>query len=308
MSTSRSKTGNLDTIASGYLEKPAIREVVSPDPAFCVHWSTHGYPDPVARWNFHPEYEVHLIQATTGRYIIGNEIGTFTPGHLVLVGPNVPHDWVSDVQDGHIDERDVVLHFHGEWFSQCAQVMPELAELDGLLTRAARGIEFLGRTAEQGARELVRIGQCNGAARIQHIFGLLDILNNAPAHEHRFIMQGWVPEVDDSEAVDVVNTAIEYIFANIAGTVRLSTAAGLAKMSQSAFSRYFKAASGHTFTNMVQQLRLTEARRLLETTAKPIGVIAQEVGYANLSNFNRQFLAHHRRTPREYRRARENRI
>lgn len=74
-------------------------------------------------------------------------------------------------------------------------------------------------------------------------------------------------------------------------------------MSESAFSRYFKAASGSTFTDMVRRLRLTRACWLLERTEMPIASIASTVGYRNLSNFNRQFLRSYGTTPREYRRA-----
>jgi hypothetical protein len=46
----------------------------------------------------------------TGRFIVGDRIDTFAPGHLVLVGPNLPHDWISDVAPGEsLKGRDVVL-------------------------------------------------------------------------------------------------------------------------------------------------------------------------------------------------------
>lgn len=306
MTGSLLKNRDLNAIAAGYVGQPAQREVVKPDPAYSVRWSTHGYPDPVARWNVHPEYEVHLIQGATGRYIIGNEIGDFNSGQLTLVGPNVPHDWISNLEpDQSIPDRDVVLHFHTEWLARCAEVIPELRELDALLARAARGIEFTGETAHHGARELKRIGESRGAERAQRIFGLLNLLSIAPPEEYRLIMDHCVVGVDDPAVNALVNGAIDYIFANITGAVRLQKAASLAGMSPSAFSRLFKAASGHTFTDMVQQLRLTEAARLLQRTTKPISAIAEGVGYSNLSNFNRQFRTRHGMTPREYRRAQQ---
>ena len=60
----------------------------------------HGYPFRTVRWHFHPEYELHLVVATTGRYFVGDFIGEFEPGNLVLTGPNLPHNWVSDVPPG----------------------------------------------------------------------------------------------------------------------------------------------------------------------------------------------------------------
>jgi AraC-like DNA-binding protein len=72
-------------------------------------------------------------------------------------------------------------------------------------------------------------------------------------------------------------------------------------MSDSTFSRYFKAASGQTFTDMVMQLPLTRACRLLRRTTDSVADIATSVGYQNLSNFNRQFLRAYGMTPRQYR-------
>ena len=57
---------------------------------------THGYPYETVRWHFHPEYELHLVTATTGRSFVGDYIGPFAPGDLVLTGPDVPHNWMSD--------------------------------------------------------------------------------------------------------------------------------------------------------------------------------------------------------------------
>lgn len=54
----------------------------------------HDYPHSVAKWHFHPEYEIHLIQASHGKVFVGDHIGDFGPGNLIVTGPNLPHNWV----------------------------------------------------------------------------------------------------------------------------------------------------------------------------------------------------------------------
>ena len=88
------------------------------DESFKV-WS-HGYPYRTVRWHFHPEYEIHLIVATTGKMFVGDHISSFAPGNLVLMGPNLPHNWVSDVPEGEtIAQRNLVVQFGQEFVSDC---------------------------------------------------------------------------------------------------------------------------------------------------------------------------------------------
>jgi AraC-like DNA-binding protein len=86
-----------------------------------------------------------------------------------------------------------------------------------------------------------------------------------------------------------------------AGGVRMSEAAALVGMSEPTFSKYFKRATGQNFSDLVRKLRLAHARRLLEHSDKPISDICYEVGFSNLSNFNRHFLNDAGETPRSYR-------
>ncbi len=44
----------------------------------------------MARWNYHPEYEIHLIRKGSGKFIVGDYIGTFEAGHVSLVGSGLP--------------------------------------------------------------------------------------------------------------------------------------------------------------------------------------------------------------------------
>ena len=91
----------------------AAREIIPAVPHQTGRWLMHDYPDPVARWNHHPEIEVHLLQYGSGWYIVGDRIGRYSAGQLVLIGSHLPHNWISDIDPGeHIADRDVVFQFH----------------------------------------------------------------------------------------------------------------------------------------------------------------------------------------------------
>jgi AraC-like DNA-binding protein len=289
-------------VAHRLIGRPPIRELVPVTPGASARWHRHDYPGPFCRWNYHPEYEVHLIQRGSGRFIVGDHIGQFHEGQIVLVGSNLPHDWISDLDKGEvIRDRDVVFQFHPQWFHDCIELLPELRSLLPLLARAARGLEFHGRPAADAAAALVAIGTSQGVERLQHILTMLEAMASAPAAEAVQLANPWVPPRDERTA-EVMEDVLRYIFASGNRQVRMAEAAKRVGMSESAFSRYFTRAAGQTFSATLRKLRLTQASQLLERTDRPVAAIAHEVGYQNLSNFNRHFLTHYGCTPTAYRR------
>jgi len=63
------------------------------DPSQSVRWHEHHYPSPLACWNYHPEYEIHLIRKGTGKFIVGDHIGTFEAGH-VSINQDLADQWL----------------------------------------------------------------------------------------------------------------------------------------------------------------------------------------------------------------------
>lgn len=283
-------------------EGEAPREIIARDPQRSFRCIVHDFPSAVCGWAAHPEYEIHLIQRSTGSIIAGDYVGTFGPGHVSMIGPMLPHDWVSDLAPGEVvTDRDVVVHFSDEWVRDCMLLMPELQRLDGLLKRSRRGLEFTGETAAKAAALLTSLLESSGPARIADMFKLLGVLAEAPPHECVALASEWLGMSENAYANAAAEAGLDYIFDNLTGDIRLSTAAALAHMSESTFSKYFKRAAGMTFSNMVKRLRVAHARRLLDTTDLPTAKVALSSGYKNLSNFNRQFLAEVGMTPSAYR-------
>ncbi|HEY5880175.1 MAG TPA: AraC family transcriptional regulator [Nakamurella sp.] len=278
-------------------------EIVVPDLESSVRWHEHDFPHPLARWHTHPEVEVHLIRRSTGLAFVGDHIGPFGPGHFVLVGSHLPHNWLSDIGSGELIEgRDVVLQIHPERIDRLAQVLPEAAEAVGLFRAANRGIEYTGGTAIEAAGELERVGHSTGLERLHRIFALLCLLARAPRGEQRTLSQGTAPAPLDAPAQLKVDAVLRYITDNLAGEVRLEDAARTVGMTPSALSRFFTRAAGRGFAETVRRLRVIRACTMLFETDRPIADICFDAGYQNLSNFNRQFRLETGLTPREYRR------
>jgi AraC-like DNA-binding protein len=72
-------------------------------------------------------------------------------------------------------------------------------------------------------------------------------------------------------------------------------------MSESKFSRFFRKATGNTFTDFVNRVRISRACQLLMDTDQQITHICYEVGFNNVANFNRRFLQIKGIKPSEFR-------
>ena len=72
------------------------------------------------------------------------------------------------------------------------------------------------------------------------------------------------------------------------------------------FNRLLKAKTGKTYTEYVQEIRLTKAAELLIGTPQSIEQIADLVGYQNKGYFYKIFVERYQMTPAQFRR--ENRI
>lgn len=264
-------------------------------------WRSDDYPWERNVWNIHPEIEIHLLRKSSGLAFVGDHIGEFHPGYLTVVGPNLPHDWVTATEPGEIIEgRDVVLQFDPNRLRGLAGKLPELSELEDFFKRSERGLVFLGEARRKGAAMLEEIGTLQGFARLAHFFKLLHLLCSTSEYEILSSPE-FAPKLD-SETLDVLQRSLIYIFEHLASDIHIGAVADLAGMSDSAFSRFFKKNTGNSFTDHVNKLRIWQACKLLSETDMLITDICFEVGYLNISNFNRTFLRQHKMTPSAYRR------
>ena len=276
-------------------------EVIMLSPTESFRWNVHAYPHHLAKWHHHPEYELHLIQETSGKMMIGDYVGDFEAGSLVLTGPNLPHNWVSDIPAGaRIAHRDMLVQFTSDFAEAAVDPFAEMAHVKVMLEDAAFGIEFLAGTANEGANLLREIGTTSGPKRLFLFLELIERLSREPGE--RRILSHCAPALGvHSKSSKRLQIVIDHLHEHYTETVRLDDAAGLCGMEASNFSRFFKRQTGHTFARYVNLLRIHHACNLLTETRLPITEICFDSGFNNTANFNRQFVSVCRQTPTEYR-------
>jgi AraC-like DNA-binding protein len=261
----------------------------------------HDYPYFGAKWHYHPEYELHLTRATSGVMMVGDHIGKFEPGCLVLTGPNVPHNWVSDIEPGKlVRNRDMLIQFSSEWADRTTSLCPEFGAMRPLYDDAIYGVEFLGATALAGQRLLAQIGQAHGAERVAIFLQLMITLARNPADRRK--LSRLAPASTDVDLPPELDVAMRYVLEHYGEDIDLASVSRLCGLEPQAFSRFFKRQTGHTFARYVILARVYAACSLLTQTYRPVTDICFAVGFNNIANFNRQFFKICGRTPSDYRR------
>ncbi|MEZ2131476.1 MULTISPECIES: helix-turn-helix domain-containing protein [unclassified Sinorhizobium] len=277
-------------------------EIILHEPEHSFRWARHDYPSHLAKWHFHPEYELHLIESSSGTMMIGDFIGSFAPGCLVLTGPHLPHNWISDTAyEGKIAGRDVLIQFTPEFADRLCDDFAELSQLRGILTAAAYGVVFYGETAREAGALLKAVGEASG---IRRLVLFLEIMRTLTGNEkERSVLSHVAPALGIHSAQSKrLQEIVTFVQEHFRENLTLVATARLFNMEESAFSRYFRRSTGHTFVDFVNHQRIHFSCDLLSRTSKAITDICFEAGYNNTANFNRQFYRICRETPSEYRR------
>jgi AraC-like DNA-binding protein len=248
-------------------------------------------------FHYHPELELTLIVSSSGQRYVGDHIGRFNEGDLVLMGPNLPHSYVNDEKTKRAGS--VVLQFLPECLGPGFFQLGEMHEVRALLARCRVGLSFHGTARERVARALEQMSDLNGAARLVAFIEILQEL--AKSRDYRRLAS---PTYAPSLALyqgERINRVCELISRRFRENLTQAEAARVAKMSGPSFSRFFRRATNKTFRAFLNEVRVGHASRLLLESDQSVAEICYDSGFGNLSNFNRQFLKLRKISPRDFR-------
>jgi AraC-like DNA-binding protein len=103
-----------------------------------------------------------------------------------------------------------------------------------------------------------------------------------------------------TSGADVIERTVEYIDLNLVGDLSLEAVSNHIGLSAIHFHNRFKAATGRTLHQYVEEQRIKKAMNLLAATDKTLTEIAYECGFSSQSYFSYAFKKRVKSTPREY--------
>jgi AraC-like DNA-binding protein len=99
----------------------------------------------------------------------------------------------------------------------------------------------------------------------------------------------------------VVSTVVSALAADPAEAWTVGRMARLVHLSRSALAERFRRELGRSPAQVLREIRMQRARRLLADDSRSVGEVGRAVGYGSSAAFSRAFSAHHRMAPQEWR-------
>lgn len=249
--------------------------------------------------HYHEEFEINLILNAKGaKRIIGDHIGEIEDIELVLVGPNLPHCWKTN---NCVNKKiiETTVQFHKDLFDDKLLRRNQLYFIKEMFEKAKQGILFSVTTTQLVEKRISELGSKEGFFSVLELMSILNILSNSK--DMQLLSDASFSNVNKSYNSRRVEKVIEYLNQHYDKPISLAEVANIANMTEVSFSRFFKANTGTSFINSLLEIRLGHASRCLIDTHLPIGDIAFNCGFNNISNFNRLFKKRKKCTPKDFR-------
>ncbi|PZX52678.1 AraC family transcriptional regulator [Algoriphagus chordae] len=252
----------------------------------------------------HPQAQLTLIVEGRGQLLVGDYVGRFEPGDVYLLPESIPHVFRSDADyfqaENNLEIAGNTIFFDFKAMKGAFSEVEDFLELTHLNEKITGCFKITGETKNEVAALVSRFGEFSGLTRLQqciHVLSLLDFNSDDLVALNQIPVSRKMTERDGRR----MDQVMRFILDNSSRQISLKEVAEQAYMSKEAFCRFFKLRTRKTFTQYVQQLRITEAKKLLLETDLSVSQISYQVGFQTLSHFNKTFKSLTEMTPKDWR-------
>ena len=245
----------------------------------------------------HEEIQMSLIVEGEGTLVVGDTVNDYEQGDVLIIGSYLPHVFKSDTklnQKAHM----LTLFFTRNSFGKHFFELEEVKELQLFFKRSKQGFKIMSykKMMTQLFHEL------KNESKLSRFIILLELLQIASKANYKslssFIYDKSFTDNEGKRMRDV----FEYTMTHFQKDISLTTISNVAAMTKTAFCKYFKKRTNKTYIQILSELRVEHACKLLRTKKElSIAEIAEASGFNNISNFNRQFKGIKKRKPSSFR-------
>lgn len=250
----------------------------------------------------HPETQIMLIEKGEGTLIAGDYVGRFSPSDLFLIGSNQPHVFRNDElyyrPKSKLRAQATSLYFDEKYAGESFWQLNELRTIHRFLLNSELGYRIEGNTHQQIVQIIHQLNNRKGIEKLIQFLQLLKILSESKDIIPLSVSPA--PATFSMAEGKRMNDILQFTFSQSDRKIRIEEVAEVAHLSPEAFCRYFKVRTLKTYTNFLNEVRVSNACKMLIEKEKNIQEICYEVGFSNLSHFNRTFKKVTGKTPKAY--------
>lgn len=235
-------------------------------------------------WHFHPELELVYVEAEQGFRHIGDHLSRYEGSDLALIGPNIPHlnfDYGVRTQVG-----TVVIQMKEDFLGAPFMSLHETNSIRQLFERSRSGLAFSGEVKRQAGEKLKMLPALPELQQLLTLLEVLDLLSQST--ESMDLGARPVSEGSVIKEQQRLNLVYRFVEENYHRDVDVHEVAALCCLTTPAFCRYFRKASGYTFTDFLNRYRINQACKMLMLD-KPVGEACFSSGFNNFSHFSKTF-------------------
>ena len=281
--------------------KPALRQsTTTPEYSFQIRKDVGD--SMINNWHYHPEIELLFLKKSSGTWLIGDHIGHFENGDVVLVGANLPHCFQHEydylTQQGTRAGEAICIKFAPEIFGDQFLDMPETKIIKDLLLKCNCGLKLTGNIKNELSKTIESIIDASPAKKLIYLLSMLEKI--AESHEYiKLSSTGFMQPLADINK-DRIKQIFDHTYKHFNEKITINEVAALLNMTTQSFCRYFKNKTKKTYIQFLMEVRIGNACRLLGEDEKNVSEVCYDCGYNNMSHFNHQFKTITKKTPLEY--------
>ena len=254
-------------------------------------------------FHFHKLCELTWIEKSHGKLIIGDYVGNFSEGEIVLSSPELPHLWKCDAayykNSKDLYTKAVGLYFPVDLINRITDETAINNNYNKLIQNAERALRFYGETRKTVNNKMRELVEAGGLLQLSIFLEIIDILSWSV--EYEFLASLGYRKSSNLNDIERFNEVDQFLLSNFQRDIKLEEVAGICNMAPNSFCRFFKQKTQKTFTQFLNELRIGHAKKLLQNENYPIKDICYECGYNNPVNFFNFFRQIVKQTPKQFR-------
>ncbi len=249
-------------------------------------------------YHIHPEFELIIILNASGKRFVGNHIGNFEGTDMAFLAPTLPHKW--KFENTREDSCLLVLKFKELLLTNDIFYSDGCQPFNSFLHSAKQGLHFTNKSdILYCKRKLEKLAKLKGVdlvmASLQLIYHIYKIRDKQTLSAKTYSIN--IP----NNKLNKIDNIYSYILENFNNSLSIENIANEFNLSKSGFCNFFKRHTGSNFSEFVNELRVSQACKMLIETTESVSSICFNTGFGNISYFNRKFKEITRHSPRSYR-------